>query len=118
MYKRHELGKVGEEISKEYLSKIGYEIIERNFSCKQGEIDIIAQDKDEIVFIEVKTRSSFIYGKPVDAVNANKQKHIVMAAKYYVFKNKLENRYIRFDIIEVYKKNNKFKINHFKQVIE
>lgn len=118
MYKRHELGKYGEEISKQYLLKLGYEIIETNFSCKQGEIDIIATDKNEIVFIEVKTRSNFKYGLPAEAVDINKQKHITKAAKYYVYINKLENEYIRFDIIEVYIKNTVLKINHLKQVIE
>ena len=53
---RQELGKEGEDFAADYLQKQGYEIIDRNFECKQGEIDIIAKDKNEYVFIEVKTR--------------------------------------------------------------
>ena len=94
-----------------------YEIIKRNFRCKQGEIDIIAYDNKnrEYVFVEVKTRTNFEYGKPVDSVNKMKQKHIVSATKYYIYLHNLENKYIRFDIIEIYKKD-QYIINHIKNV--
>ena len=105
MYERHELGKTGEEIGTQYLINNGYKLIIRNFRCRQGEIDIIAKDKDEIVFIEVKTRRNTNYGYPIDAVDKRKQKHILNASKYYVYKNKLEKRKIRFDVIEIYKKD-------------
>ena len=58
MYLRHEIGKLGEDLAIKYLKEKGYEIIERNFRCKQGEIDIIAKAKEEYVFIEVKTRTN------------------------------------------------------------
>lgn len=116
MYQRHELGKEGEEEATKYLEKQGYQIIGRNFECKQGEIDIIAKDKNEYVFIEVKTRQNRHYGMPCEAVNEKKQKHIWNATKYYLYIHKLENQYIRFDVIEVYKKNNKFYINQIKQI--
>lgn len=116
MYIYHEFGKIGEEIATKYLKQNNYEIIERNFRCKQGEIDIIAKENEEIIFIEVKTRSSIMYGRPSEAVNETKQKHIKKAAKYYVYLNKLENCYIRLDVIEIYFKNNKFYINHIKQI--
>ena len=81
MYKRHETGKLGEDLAEKYLEQIGYKVIERNFECKQGEIDIIALDKNEIIFIEVKTRTSIKYGSPADAVNENKQKNLLKAVK-------------------------------------
>ena len=62
MYIRHNLGQTGEDIAEIYLVKKGYKIIERNFSCRQGEIDIIAKYKEEVVFIEVKTRTNKRYG--------------------------------------------------------
>ena len=74
MYIRHEIGKLGEELAVGYLQKQNYKIIERNFECRQGEIDIIALDKNELVFIEVKTRTSIKYGKPAEAVNQIKKK--------------------------------------------
>ena len=117
MYERHEIGKIGEEIVAKYLSSLDYKIIERNFECKRGEIDIIAIDKDELVFIEVKTRTNVMYGRPSEAVNEVKKKHIYKATEYYVYIRNLENEKIRLDVIEVYKKSNKYVINHIKKAI-
>ena len=112
------LGNEGEEEATQYLIKNGYKIIERKFLCKRGEIDIIAKDKNTIVFIEVKTRKSIKYGLPAEAVDENKQKHIYKAAEYYLYKNKLEKEYVRIDVIEIYYKNDICKINHIKKAID
>ena len=117
MYIRHEIGKLGENLAVKYLEKQEYKILERNFKCKQGEIDIIAMDKDEIVFIEVKTRTNKKFGVPIEAVDRTKQKHLAKAAKYYIYKRHLENEFIRIDVMEVYICNNKCKINHIKQIM-
>ena len=117
MYLRHEIGKIGEDLATKYLENIGYSIIERNFIAKQGEIDIIAKDKEELVFIEVKTRTNALYGQPVDAVHRIKQKHLVKTVNYYLYLRNLENKFIRLDVIEVYLKDNTYKINHIKQII-
>lgn len=73
MYYKQQRGKIGEDMATEYLNKKGYKILERNFECRQGEIDIIALDKDEIVFVEVKTRTSKKYGLAAEAVDENKK---------------------------------------------
>lgn len=117
MYLKHEIGKIGEDLASKYLEAAGYIIIERNFLARQGEIDIIAKDKKELVFIEVKTRTSDIYGKPVEAVNTQKQKHLLNTIKYYLYSKHLENEFIRIDVIEVYFNNDTYKINHIKQII-
>ena len=111
-----DFGKYGEEKAVSYLEDKNYEIIARNFSCYQGEIDIIAKNKNELVFCEVKTRSNFGYGRPADAVDNYKQKHIWNAAKYYLYKNNLMDSFIRFDVIEVYFKGNKIFINQIKNI--
>ncbi len=118
MYFRKEIGKWGENIACQYLKENQYEIVERNFLCRQGEIDIIAKDliKKELVFIEVKTRSNFKYGNPADSVNQNKQKHMTSAIRYYIYKNKLKNISVRIDVIEIYILET-CKINHIKQII-
>lgn len=116
MNQKQQLGKQGEDFATQYLKQNNYEIIERNFECKQGEIDIIAKDKDEYVFIEVKTRQNFNYGIPSEAVDERKQKHIWNATQYYIYSHNLENKYIRIDVIEVYKKKNKLYLNHIKQI--
>lgn len=110
-------GKTGEDIACKYLQKHQYTIIDRNFRCRQGEIDIIACDEQakELVFIEVKTRTSLKYGRPSEAVEKLKQNHIIYVAKYYNYKNKIRNIPIRFDVIEVLLSNSNYKINHIKQ---
>jgi len=120
MYRKQEIGKQGEDMACRYLQERGYKILTRNFRCKQGEIDIISLDKnsDELVFIEVKTRTSKKYGMPVDAVNEVKQKHIYRSAEYYVYRNRIKNTAIRLDIIEIRVYESRFYINHIKQAFE
>ncbi len=116
MYANAEIGKFGENVATKYLQRKGYKILERNFSCKQGEIDIIAKDFSQLVFIEVKTRTSQEFGRPAEAVNKVKKKHLEKAVKYYLYKNKQENKFIRLDVIEVNLKNGYYTINHIEQI--
>ena len=116
MYIRHEIGKLGENLAVQYLEKMGYKILERNFECRQGEIDIIALDKEELVFVDVKTRKRFMYGMPREAVSDIKQKHLFKAIEYYLYKRNLENEFIRIDVIEVYLYKHRYKINYIKQI--
>lgn len=111
-----EIGRFGESLACKYLEKIGYNIICRNFYTSNSEVDIISRNKDEFVFIEVKTRISKKYGYPIDSVDNLKKKHIMSAARYFIYKNSLENQNIRFDIIEVYINDNGNLINHIKNV--
>ncbi len=117
MYVKKELGNFGEKLASEFLENNKYKILEKNFVCKQGEIDIVALDKKEIVFVEVKTRTNTMYGLPSEAVNEIKQKHIFNSAKYYIYINNLYNEFIRFDVIEVYIHDKKYKINHIQNII-
>ena len=114
MYQRHETGKLGEDLACKYLETKGYKIIERNFEARQGEIDIIAIDKKEIVFIEVKTRTSDNFGKGCEAVNYYKQQRYVKIAKYYTVCNKIKDVNIRFDVIEIQNEQ----INHIISAFE
>ena len=114
---KKQFGNVGEDIAADYLEKNEYIILERNFYCRQGEIDIIARDKKEIVFIEVKSRSDIGYGIPSEAVDKQKIRHLYKTAKYFLYKNKILNNFIRFDVIEVLIKKGKFNVNHIKQII-
>ena len=89
-----EKGKIGEEIAIKYLKEKGYEIVCQNFTCRQGEIDIIVKDRGELVFIEVKTRMSTKYGEAREAVHEEKLKHILGTTSYYLYKTNQENAYI------------------------
>lgn len=76
-------GRYGEELACQFLKKLGYKIIERNFRIRGGEIDIIATDDNTLVYIEVKTRSSYRFGRPEEAVTRWKLKFLERAAKFY-----------------------------------
>ena len=97
-----EIGAFGEDAACEYLEDNDYEILERNFSLKTGEIDIIAEKDGCTVFIEVKTRKNNLYGEPSEAVDWKKQRHIRNTALLYI---KSVDADMRFDIIEVFYKN-------------
>ncbi len=96
-------GNLGEDAACQYLKENKYRIIERNYKNQFGEIDIIAKNKEDLVFVEVKTRGSIDFGTPAQAVNYSKKQHIINAARFYISKNVTELN-IRFDIIEVYAK--------------
>ena len=117
MYVSHELGRIGDNIISDYITKLGYKVVERNFACNQGEIDIIAKDKEELVFIEVKTRTDISYGEASEAVTNTKKRHLINSIKYYIYKQKLENQPIRIDVAEVYINKGKVKVNYIKQAI-
>ena len=114
-----ELGKIGEELAAKYLAQNKYKIIQRNFRCKLGEIDIIAYDlkNKELVFFEVKTRSNFKYWRPSEAVTKIKKKHIVKAAEYYYNYKSQRNKAIRFDVIEIVFYKGKGMLNHIEKAI-
>lgn len=99
---RRAMGACFEELAARYLEKQGYSILERNFSSRYGEIDLIAKDKDTIVFVEVKYRSSISAGDPAEAVTARKQARIRKTAQYYLCRHQIsESVPCRFDVAAV-----------------
>ena len=113
----YELGKNGEIAVAKYLEKVGYFVMTRNFKCSFGEIDIIAIDKNELVFVEVKTRCNQKYGEARESVGQIKKKHIKKASEYFIYKYHLEGKYVRFGIIEAYFKDNSFYLKHIKNTL-
>ena len=101
MYKRHILGTKGEDIVVKYLEKIGCQILIRNFRSYYGEIDIIATKDRTVAFIEVKTRTSAIFGRPAEAVTLKKRKHIKTAARFFLASNKKRCENAGFQVIEI-----------------
>lgn len=94
-------GKNGEELAIEYLKNHLYKIKAKNYKCKLGEIDIIAEKDDVIVFVEVKYRRDDSFGMPREAVNYYKQRKIRLVAEVYIKQNRLFNRSCQFDVIEI-----------------
>ncbi len=101
MNSKKTLGQRGEEIACKALEKQGYRILDKNFSCKFGELDIVAEDDEVICFIEVKARSSEDYGLPEEAVTHWKKKKLLIVAHIYIEKKKIKDRDMRFDIVSV-----------------
>lgn len=95
------LGKCGEEAALRFLKENGYRILEVNLKTKFGEIDIVASEKDTLVFIEVKARSSNRFGLPQEAVSAFKQRQIAKSAIAFLKGRKLLDRKARFDVVSV-----------------
>ncbi|MFA5180345.1 MAG: YraN family protein [Syntrophales bacterium] len=94
-------GRLGEEIAAEYLAGVGYEILERNFRCPLGEIDIVARDRETLVFVEVRSRRTDNYGSPLESVGFAKQKKISIVAEYYLNRHGLLPAKARFDVVAV-----------------
>lgn len=112
------LGKKGEKLAREYLEKMGYIIIETNFYCRFGEIDIIARYNDKLAFIEVKTRGQDVFGKPAESVGFIKRNRIYKVAEFYTYINELYDVPMSLDVIEVYVlESNKVRIAHIKNAI-
>lgn len=112
-------GKLGEQVAAEYLQKLNYKILERNYRySRYAEIDIIAKDKDTIVFAEVKTRSCTAFGHPFEAVNHTKIENIFKAGLYFIKNTKETYKKYRIDIISVIGdlKTEKPKIEHLKNI--
>ena len=96
------VGDCYEVIAEEYLQKRGYRILERNFRCKFGEVDIIAMHQDAIVFVEVKYRKTGEFGHPTEAVSRQKQIRISNVASFYMYSRKqYTNRSCRFDVVSI-----------------
>ncbi len=104
---KRRLGFFGERKAVKYLKKKGYKIVCRNYKCPFGEVDVIAEQGDTLVFAEVKTRSSDAFGLPNEAVDRERKSRYVCSAKYY-FAGKSIERTVRFDVIEILNG----KINH------
>ena len=107
----HELGKMGEAIAAKYLRAKGYRIVEQNYRFAKHEIDIIAEDGDQMVMVEVKTRESSFFGEPEVFVTKPKQRSIIRAANAYINYKNIDKE-TRFDVIGIVLKNQKARVKH------
>lgn len=107
----HETGKQGEAIALNHLRQNGYTIRETNWQSGHKEIDIIAQKADQLVIVEVKARKTAFFGEPEEFVTKSKQRMLIAAANHYLMKNNLDLE-VRFDIISVLFKGDKYRVNH------
>lgn len=106
------IGKIGEEKAATYLEQKGFTILCKNYKKNYGEIDIIANNKDTIVFIEVKLRNNLLYGHPIEAISFKKINKITETANLYLVENNLLNYDVRFDVVSILLENGKYIIEH------
>ncbi len=98
---KKKLGALGEATAVSFLQNEGYQIVERNYRIRLGEIDIIAEQGGDLVFIEVKTRTHNIYGSPFESVTLQKQKQLSKIALEYMTKRDCHGRSARFDVVAI-----------------
>ncbi len=110
------LGKQGEARAAAYLEAEGYRLLERNFHCRSGELDLVAEEGDTLVFVEVKSRSSTFFGLPCESIGAGKRRKLLRAAAYYALRQNWSGRPQRFDVIEVLRWEGTLYLRHTKNV--
>lgn len=111
-------GRAGEDLAAAYLAEKGFRIAERNFRCTGGEIDLVCQDRDTLVFVEVKTRSGAVRGEPGEAVGPAKKSRLVRAASLYLSRRRAWGRPCRFDLVAVLFLDGETIVEHWEDIID
>lgn len=109
---RKDLGARGEDLATRFLERAGYTILERNYRWARGEIDIIAERDGLLVFVEVKTARSAVFGRPETWVNAQKQQQLGQVASRYLQEKEIEEMDCRFDVIAIRRQEDGWEIRH------
>jgi putative endonuclease len=99
--KRKEVGAIGEKLAADFLKKRGYKIIQRNFRCREGEIDIIAQKDECLVFVEVRTKKNTAFGTPEESVTLSKREKLISLANAYIQAYNKPPQSWRIDVVAV-----------------
>lgn len=102
------VGKKGEEEAGKALKQAGYRVVESNYRCRHGEIDIVAWDGEVLAFVEVKTRASDRFGAPSSGVDSRKQRHIIAASEYYLQDKAISETLVRFDVVSIEMKDGRY----------
>ena len=98
---RQEVGKLGENLARKFLKKRGYQIQETNFRCRAGEIDIIAQQKDYLAFVEVRTKSNLDFGTPEESITSAKKEKLIASALTYISTHQNLPSLWRIDVVAI-----------------
>jgi putative endonuclease len=114
MAHNQQFGNRGEELAVAHLIEEGYEILARNWRFKHMEVDIIARDGDQLVIVEVKSRSGNTWGEPFVSVNHKKQRYLILAAERFIYSRRLDMD-VRFDIISIIIDTNRTVLEHIKE---
>jgi putative endonuclease len=110
--KQPSVGKIGEDLAAKFLEEKGYNIIERNYRFGHGELDIIAEKDNILIFIEVKTKKHGDFGDPINWIKRGKQLQMGRIARGYLYERNITDRDCRFDVVLVNWENGLWKIDH------
>lgn len=113
-----QLAGTGEAAAAEFLRRHRYVILERNYRCTLGEVDIIALDRNAIVFVEVKSRRRDGSGSPFEAVDGRKQRRLLRAARHYLSRHRLHGRDVRFDVVGVWEEGGELRCELVRNAFE
>lgn len=114
---RKQLGNLGESVAQAYLLKNGYTIIDTNWACRWGEIDIVALKGNEIAFFEVKTRSTTNFGSPFEAISFYKRRALVRTIHNYISFNQMRGKIWTLDLLGVEVRNSQYKLYHWEDML-
>jgi len=115
---RRQLGDAGEEAAAELLRKGGYRIVARNYRCRRGEVDLIAERGELLVFVEVRTRATAAFGAPEETVGFRKRRRVVAAARDYLARRRGSERGARFDVVAVVDSPAGPRLTHFENAFD
>lgn len=115
---RQKLGGLGEDAAADFLRSRGYRIVARNHRCRLGEVDLVAERGEVLVFVEVRTRASAAFGGPEETVGFRKQRRVVAAARDYLARRRGPERGARFDVIAVVDGPHGPALTHFENAFE
>lgn len=115
---RQVLGNEGERVAEAYLKKMGYRLVERNYRCPVGELDLVFLDRRVIVFVEVKTRTDDRFGAPLESVHQRKQRKMIKTALFFLSQHRLHHRDARFDVVGVSLKGGEPAVEHVQNAFE
>ena len=110
-------GRYGEELAAKFLRKKKYKIVEMNYRCRMGEIDLIVENRNFLVFVEVKLRKNANFAEALEFVDSRKQNRLKTTAMLYLAQHETEKR-CRFDVIEIYESDKKPQIRHLEDAFE
>jgi putative endonuclease len=114
---RQGTGRLGEDLAAAYLSRAGMQVVERGYRCRQGEIDLVARDGDDLVFVEVRTRRSATFGTPEESLTARKQRTMVACALAYLGQHNMPERAWRLDFVAIVLAGRRVaRLDHYKHV--
>ncbi len=115
---RIDVGKLGEGLTADYLTQRGYRVLEKNYRCALGEIDMVALDGDTLVFIEVKSRTGLYYGHPQEGVTEAKRRKLAQLAAWYLREKGLTDLKCRFDVAAVLVDRNTHKMKSIELITD